>query len=166
MKAKLIAILGFAGVLLGSTATSANAQRVSVNVNINQPQWAPYNNQANYYYIPSINVYYDVVNQLYYYLKGNDWRSRKTLPRQYSNVNLYNTYKVPMNTRNPFTYNNMHRQQYGKSASNAPQESIRDHNSNANNGRPNNNNNRPNGNGQSNNNRPNNGRQGQNNGRH
>ncbi len=123
----------------------ANAQ-LSVNINIgNQPQWGPsgYNaTDAPYYYLPSINCYYDVARSLFIVPSGNRWKSYKSLPGRYKNVNLYNTYKVVVNRKgSPYRNNVDDRRKYAQYQKVNNQQNIRDwkSNSNQNNNRGNNN---------------------------
>ncbi len=107
---------------------SANAQ-VNINVNIgNQPQWGPHGyNQVRYYYLPEINAYYDVYNRTYIYQDRRSWVTVRQLPRQFANINLYNTYKVVINTPNPWRDNIAHRNRYDRYRYDHTQVSIRDY---------------------------------------
>ncbi|MBZ4191770.1 hypothetical protein [Niabella beijingensis] len=111
-----------------ATAQLAQAQ-VNVNINIgSQPQWGPYGyNQARYYYLPEINVYYDIYNKTYVYQNRRSWVTTRTLPRQYRNVNLYNTYKVVLNSNTPWRNNSTHIRQYNRYGQDRTQVSIRDY---------------------------------------
>lgn len=108
--------------------TNVAQAQVNVNVNLNsQPAWGPtgYDN-ANYYYFPSLNVYFDVNNSLFYYLSGSKWKSDRYLPSQYSNDDLYNTYKVVINdNKTPWKSNSQHQKNYSQYKSNNKQEAIR-----------------------------------------
>ncbi|MDR0758243.1 MAG: hypothetical protein LBF85_10415 [Tannerella sp.] len=95
----------------------SNAQNVSVNVNINldrQPAWGPSGyHYAAFYYIPAINVYYDVVNELFYYRKAGRWIADYYLPAKYYRYDLYSLYKVVLNDlMHPWIHNKVHRQTY------------------------------------------------------
>lgn len=106
----------------------AEAQ-VSVNVNIGrQPVWGPSGyERASYYYMPEIDVYYNVASNLYTYMSGRRWVTRKNLPRKYRNFDFYRTYKVVLNDRNPWNYHARHRQHYAGYANNYRQVNIRDY---------------------------------------
>lgn len=106
---------------------SANAQ-VSVNINIgNQPLWGPAGyDYVRYYYMPEINVYYNVVDRQYTYMKGNKWVTKSKLPREYQRFDLYRTYKVVINDRNPWNNHRHNRNVYRGYASNHSQIVIRD----------------------------------------
>lgn len=82
---------------------SADAQ-ISVNVNIGaQPAWGPvgYDYVENYY-LPDIDVYYDVPAHQYVYLNNNVWVRSRALPARYANYNIYNGYKVVINEPRPW----------------------------------------------------------------
>lgn len=106
----------------------ANAQ-VNIRINIgNQPQWGPYGyNQARYYYLPEMNVYYDIANRTYIYQERRSWVTSRILPRQYGSINLYNTYKVVMNNNTPWRDNAAHQNRYTRYRNNHTQVSIRDY---------------------------------------
>ena len=110
---------------------SESEAQINVNVNINsQPAWGPtgYDN-ANYYYFPSLNVYFDVSNSLFYYLSGSNWVSDRYLPNKYSNNDLYSTYKVVINNKEtPWKSNSQHKKEYSQYKNNNKQESIRNSN--------------------------------------
>lgn len=70
--------------------------QVSVNVNIGVPPlWGPvgYSN-VEYYYLPDIEVYYDIRASQFIYFSGGKWCRSRYLPRPYRNYDLYNGYKV------------------------------------------------------------------------
>ena len=123
----------YLAVLVGGLfiAKPAEAQ-VSVNINIgSQPQWGPSGyDYARYYFIPEINVYYDVMNSRYTYYQGNRWISNRNLPRRYRNFNFYNTYKVVVNDRDPWRHHDRYRREYGQYANRRNQISLRDYRNN------------------------------------
>lgn len=108
-------------------AQSSKAQ-VSVNINIgSQPLWGPVGyDYVRYYYLPELNVYYNVVNKNYTYRKGNKWVTKSKLPGQYRNVDLYRTYKVVINENNPWQNHNQHYNRYSRNSHNRSQVVIRD----------------------------------------
>ena len=107
---KLIFVLGL-GLIIGmANFNKAGAQvHVSINVDI-QPAWGPSGyNYAEFYYIPEINVYYDVVNHRYHYLNGRRWVSGAYLPMAYSYYDFYSLYKIVINgVRSPWRHNKNH----------------------------------------------------------
>jgi hypothetical protein len=97
---------------------SANAQ-VSVNVNINTlPDWAPaqYVPETRYYYIPELEVYYDIPSKMYIYPHKKGWVRNKKLPKHYAKHNLNKCYKVSLYDigPNPYAYHNSHKVKYPK----------------------------------------------------
>ncbi|SHG20773.1 hypothetical protein SAMN05444372_103181 [Flavobacterium micromati] len=82
-----------ATVLLFSAITQA---QVSVNVNIGRPPaWAPVGYaDAEYYYLPDVEAYYDVRQTQFIYYGNGRWMRSRYLPGQYRNYDLYGGYKV------------------------------------------------------------------------
>jgi hypothetical protein len=111
---KLILILGI-GWMIGMVSTDSAEAQVHVSVNINiQPAWGPSGyNYAEFYYLPEINVYYDVVHRLFYYRHRGRWLSALYLPERYCHYDFYSLYKVVLNgVHYPWTYNGRHRRSY------------------------------------------------------
>lgn len=108
----------------------AEAQ-INVSINIgSQPQWGPVGyDYARYYYMPEVDVYYDVVNRRYTYYQGNRWVTKSRLPGRYKHVDLYRTYKVVINSSSPWRQHRNHRNDYGRYAGDRNQHIIRDHGS-------------------------------------
>jgi hypothetical protein len=93
----------------------ANAQvHLSVGVNIGaQPEWGPVGyDQADYYYMPDIGVYYDVPAHQYIYLSNNVWVRRAYLPVRYRHYDIYHGYKVVINRPDPWRYDADYRVRY------------------------------------------------------
>lgn len=107
-------------ILIGSIATieKAQAQHISVSININsQPSWGPTGyDYVDYYYLPDINVYYNVNNRKFVYLDGRRWITARYLPHRYRNYDLYNMYKVVLvgGHHNPWVNNRIHYRDYGR----------------------------------------------------
>ena len=112
MKKLMIALFLFTG---AAFSQQANAQ-VSVNINIgNQPAWGPSGyNHADFYYIPSINCYYDIARGQYVYLQGTQWIYGPQLPPRYRGFDLYRSYKVVINQPYAYRYNRTHITQYAR----------------------------------------------------
>jgi hypothetical protein len=87
--------------------------KAQVNVNINtQPPWGPTGyDYVEYYYLPDIEVYYNVPSKRYYYYDGNKWKYTSNLPSRY-NYNYYHSYKVVINEREPWTKHKNHKNKY------------------------------------------------------
>lgn len=113
---KFLFTLGM-GLIIGMVhINSAEAQvRVSINIDI-QPAWGPYGYEyAEFYYIPEINIYYDVINRMFYFPNNGRWVRSIYLPMEYCYYDFYSLYKVVLNgVYNPWHYNRRHRQVYAK----------------------------------------------------
>ncbi len=101
--------------------------QIRVNVNIgNQPLWGPVGyDYVRYYYMPEIDVYYDVVHKRYTYYQGSRWITKAKLPARYKKFDHYRTYKVVINDSNPWKYHRHHRNQYAKYANYRSQRVLR-----------------------------------------
>ncbi|MFN3755053.1 hypothetical protein [Flavobacterium sp.] len=70
--------------------TVSSQAQVSVNVNVGTPPvWAPAAPvEVRYYYIPDIEVYYDVPASRYIYLRNGKWHRSAALPAHYRGYDL------------------------------------------------------------------------------
>jgi hypothetical protein len=69
---------------------------------VTSPDWAPsYDNesQVHYYYMPDIEVYYDVWNREYVYLDNGNWVFSTYLPPMYSSYDMNNSFVVVLDNR-------------------------------------------------------------------
>ncbi len=109
-------------------AKPANAQ-VNVSINIgSQPLWGPGGyDYARYYYMPEMDVYYNVSSRHYTYYDGGRWVSHRSLPSRYGRYDLHRTYKVALNDSNPWRNHRRHRSNYHGYSRNYSQVSIRDY---------------------------------------
>ncbi|WP_300568547.1 hypothetical protein [Flavobacterium sp.] len=111
-------------------ASFSMQSQVSVNVNIGSPPaWGPVGyTEVEYYYLPDIEVYYDVPRAQYIYLNGGHWIHSRYLPRPYRGYDLYSGYKVVLNDyhgRTPYVYFKDHKVKYHKGfKGNGPQKTI------------------------------------------
>ncbi len=117
--------------------TSAIQAQVSVNVNIGSPpSWGPAGYaQVDYYYLPDIQVYYDIPAAQFIYFGNGKWYRSRYLPKQYRNYDLYHGYKVVLNDYNgkrPYTYFKQHKVKYYKGYKGKPQRTIGHRNGNDN----------------------------------
>lgn len=112
--------------VLAAFSLPAHSQ-VTVNVSI-QPDWGPAGyNHVDYYYLPDIDVYYYVPSKQYVYLSDNHWVWRNNLPARYQGYDLYNSYKVVMNTKAPYVNHSAHVKKYADYKNkNGVQKSLRD----------------------------------------
>ena len=126
MKKVMIAAMMFIGLAFVKSA----AAQVKVNVNVNigsQPVWGPVGyDYAEYYYFPDIEAYYDVPTRQYIYLDGSRWVKVRTLPARYRGFDVYNSYKVVINERDPYLRHNTYKVKYVGYKGKHGQQIIRD----------------------------------------
>jgi hypothetical protein len=105
-------------VIFGVASLSSISTKAQVNLNINigsQPQWGPTGyDHVDYYYLPDADAYYNVPARQYVYQNNGSWVWRNSLPSQYSGFDLYNSYKVVMNTPRPYLSHQTHLKEYSK----------------------------------------------------
>ncbi|MEO8416216.1 MAG: hypothetical protein ABI472_21320, partial [Ginsengibacter sp.] len=119
-------ILLISTILLGAFCYKAESQ-VSVNINIGrQPVWGPVGyDYVDYYYLPDLDVYYDVPRGMFVYFNSGRWNFSAFLPARYGRYDLYNSYKVVINDRDPWLRNRYYRSRY-EGYRGRPQLAIRD----------------------------------------
>ena len=109
-KAMLIVLITMSTFMLKSASAQVN---ISFNVNT-QPLWGPANvDYVEYYYLPEVDVYYNVPTSQYVYLSRGKWITVNTLPASYR-VDLYRTYKVVINEKRPYMNHSMYKTKYVK----------------------------------------------------
>ena len=88
--------------------------RVGINVNIGaQPAWGPAGyDHVDYYYMPDIDVYYNVPQRQYIYMDAGRWIYSPALPMRCRNFDIYRGYKVVVNEPRPFMRNDFYREKY------------------------------------------------------
>jgi len=121
--------LKLALVALGLFFISGSNAQVSVNVNIGTaPNWGPAGyTEAEYYYIPDVQSYYDVRQRQFIYYGNGQWVRANRLPVAYRNYDLYNGYKVVLTDyhgQTPYVNYNTHKVKYYKGYHGAPQKNI------------------------------------------
>jgi hypothetical protein len=104
-----------AGMLFFIT-TGVTAQ-VAVNVNLGTPPvWAPAAPvEVQYYYLPDIEVYYDVPAHRYVYLNNGVWIRSSNLPKRYRGYDLYHSRPVYLRGykgNQPYVYYKQHKVKY------------------------------------------------------
>lgn len=104
-----------------------SSAQVSINVNFGaQPLWGPVGyERAEYYFLPDIDSYYHVPSRQFIYLNNSNWVFASNPPSRYSNYNLYNGYKVVLNTPKPYLNFKSHKIRYAKFKGKGGQTSIR-----------------------------------------
>jgi len=113
-------------VILSSTV---DAQvRINLNFNVDrQPVWGPAGyDYVEYYYLPDIEVYYNVPQHRYYYYERGRWIGRSSLPSRYRGYDLYNSYKVIVNEPTPYRNHATYRDKYSSYKGRHDQQPIRD----------------------------------------
>ena len=125
---KVLLIISLTLLLPLVSTERADAQRIDIQVNIGrQPAWGPVGyDYVRYYYFPELNVYFDVPSALFYYLQRGRWVASRYLPPYYQRYDLYRTYKVVLNSPNPWVYNRKHKRQYARFRNDRRQIVIRD----------------------------------------
>lgn len=118
MKKVLLTLL----VVIGFMSSRSSAQ-INVNVNIgSQPLWGPVGyDHVDYYYLPEIESYYYVPQKQFVYLNNGNWAFSNSLPSGYRNYNLYNGYKVVVNSPKPYMHFKQDKVKYAKYKSNHSQ---------------------------------------------
>ncbi|MFH0736257.1 MAG: hypothetical protein V1773_15735 [bacterium] len=110
--------------------SSTLSAQLSVSLNINlgsQPVWGPTGyDYVEYYYLPDVDSYYNVPQQRYYCYEGGSWISRSSLPSRYNYYNIYNSYKVVVNEKEPWKHHKTYRDKYLSYKGRHNQQMIRD----------------------------------------
>lgn len=101
---------------LGMWIHSDLSAQVQVNINISsQPLWGPVGyDQAAYYYLPDVEAYYNVSRGQFIYLNNGRWIFSSTLPPRYARFNLFDCYKVVINSPTPYLHFKDDRIKYAK----------------------------------------------------
>lgn len=107
-------------ILLGLLLTSFTMHsQVSVNVNFGTPPvWAPADRvEVQYYYLPEVDVYYDVPAQRFIYIRNGRWYRSAALPAKYRGYNLREAnvvYLTDYRGNAPCKFHKTHKVKYGK----------------------------------------------------
>ncbi|PKL83495.1 MAG: hypothetical protein CVV24_04590 [Ignavibacteriae bacterium HGW-Ignavibacteriae-3] len=119
----------FALIVAFFIAGTVSAQiSIGISLNLNtQPAWGPtgYDYVENYY-LPDIDVYYNVTTHRYYYYDKKGWRYSVNLPSRYRNYDIYNSYKVVVNEKNPWKNHKSYKEKYSSYKGRHDQQPIRD----------------------------------------
>jgi len=100
-------------IILSALYYKADAQ-VNVNINIGrQPVWGPPGyDYVHYYYLPDYDVYYDVPRGMFVYFDLGRWNFGASLPPRYGHYDVYHSYKVVVNDRDPWLRHKYYRSHY------------------------------------------------------
>jgi hypothetical protein len=123
-------IIFTAAILISCLSFKLADAQIHLNVGVNigvQPEWGPVGyTHADYYYIPDIDVYYDVPAHQYVYFSNNVWIRRPYLPVRYRGYDIYHGYKVVINRPDPWRYDDDYRVRYENYRGRRDQVIIRD----------------------------------------
>lgn len=116
-------LLVFLVILQGTHICTA---QLKVNINIaSQPVWGPVGyDYARFYYLPDLDMYYDVNRREYVYNENNQWLYINHLPDRYRNYDLFKGYKVVFKEDKPFENHAIHKNKYKKFRNNQKQLAI------------------------------------------
>lgn len=138
IKLFIIAILFFAGSSTqAQVAVDVNIATPNVNVHVGTPPppsrpapppvWGPVGyDEVEYYYLPDIQIYYDIRLAQYIYFGNGKWIRSRYLPSYCRDYDLYHGYKVVLadyHGRTPYTYFHDHKVKYYKGYKGKPQKS-------------------------------------------
>lgn len=103
-----------------------NNAQIKVNVNIgSQPVWGPTGyDYARSYYLPDLDMYYDVNRREYIYNENGRWIYINHLPDRYRNYDLFKGYKVVFKDDKPFENHAVNFVKYKKFKNNHQQQAI------------------------------------------
>jgi hypothetical protein len=97
--------------------TSAIQAQIDVRVQIGvPPPWGPASYSNRYYYLPDVQVYYDIRSAMFIYQTGVTWIHSSSLPESNKNYDLYKGNKVVLTDyqgEEPYSLFNEHKQKYG-----------------------------------------------------
>src|ERR1035437_7525499 len=109
---------GFLLLLIFTLQESAQSQ-VVIQAGVVAPTWAPvYDNvsQVQYYYLPDLEVYYDVWHHEFVYLEDGIWLFAPVLPPRFGNYDLYGGHVVILDYRihQPWMHHELYSAHYPK----------------------------------------------------
>lgn len=132
----IIALLFFVGSSIqAQVAVDVNIATPNVNVHVGTPPpppryspppvWGPVGyDDVEYYYLPDIQVYYDIRLAQYIYFGNGKWTRSRYLPSYCRNYDLHHGYKVVLTDyhgRTPYTHYHTHKTKYYKGYKGKPQ---------------------------------------------
>jgi hypothetical protein len=113
--------------LLAIISNSSHAQVNNGNNIMTQPLWGPAGyDYVEYYYIPDIDVYYNVPGAQYVYMVKKHWMMVKDIPLKYKNFDFYGAHKVVMNEPKPYMNYRANKLKYAEYKGQHDQITIRD----------------------------------------
>ncbi len=79
---------------------------------INDPRVFNSYQKGMYYFLPDIDVYYYAPAKEFVYLNNGEWFFSRSLPAKYNGFDLYNCYKIRINTERPYLENEYYQTKY------------------------------------------------------
>jgi hypothetical protein len=90
--------------------------KAQINVSVNtesQPVWGPVGyDRIEYYYVPDLDVYYNVPQNRFHYWEKDRWVNNTNLPSRYNRFSLFNHYKVVVNEKEPWKKHKYYKDKY------------------------------------------------------
>jgi hypothetical protein len=86
----------------GCASVDYASEGLQANTSVIVPAWAPpYSDTqfVRYYYLPDVEVYYDVWNGEFVYLHDGNWLFTTSFPQMYPGFDLYNCFVVVLDSR-------------------------------------------------------------------
>ncbi len=95
---KKISIIAVFVISLYGLSGCSTPSHMTFGVHYTNPSWAPpYYAGVRYYYLPDIEVYYDLTDGEFVYLHNGQWLFSPVLPPAYSGYDLYNGFVISLN---------------------------------------------------------------------
>ncbi|WP_158828397.1 hypothetical protein [Mucilaginibacter lacusdianchii] len=112
MKKVVLTMMIAAGSLMFKTASAQVGVSVGFNigplsVQIHKPVY------DDFYYLPDVEAYYSVPEQVYYYMDGDDWVCNPYLPGAYRNYDWRNVPHYEVRAQRPYMNHDMYRSKFG-----------------------------------------------------
>lgn len=120
---KIVAVMAMMIAVAGMGYTASAQVNAQVNIN-SQPDWGPVGyDYVQSYYFPDYNFYYDVIRGKYIVLNNNQWVYTTIAPAGMG-FDPYRAYKVVVNEKRPYNYNQKHRREYARYKGQGPQQPM------------------------------------------
>ncbi len=95
--------LSIIAAIMTASVIAATAQTPARTNIEHQPDWGPVGYElAEFYYIPALDVYYDVEAASFRIEENGRWIAVETLPERFGEYDLFACYKVVMNGKEPW----------------------------------------------------------------
>lgn len=108
MKKRLFTIVILTAKLCFAALTTSAQTELRTNIE-RQPDWGPAGyDLAEFYYIPALDVYYEVETAVFRIEDNGKWIATDTLPERFGDYDLFACYKVVMNGKEPWLNHTNH----------------------------------------------------------